>query len=159
MLDLLYVLVVLIPLPFWFLMIFVPHRAITRRVASNYLVFLVMGALYIFTLVGAVVAALDSASKGGPGLDFSSVGSVAKLFSIPAVALFVWTHTNTTDLLAGHWMYHEAQRLGIPTVFTSISLILTLLAAPLGLFVFVLWRSLVAMRAHALPPHEQPMVQ
>ncbi len=157
MLDLLYVLVVVITLPFWFLMIFMPHRAITRRVASNYVVFLVMGVLYIFTLVGAVVAALDSASKGGPGFDFSSTASLAKLFSIPAVALVAWVHMIILDLLAGHWMYHEAQRLGVPTAFASISLILTLLFAPLGVFVFVLWRNLMAMRAHAaVPPQEQP---
>src|SRR5262245_8227656 len=102
MLDLLYVLVTIIPLPFWFLMIFLPNRAITRRVANGYLVFLVLGVLYIFTLVGAVVAIIDSASKGGPGLDFSSANGLAKMLSLPALALGVWTHMLIMDLLGGH---------------------------------------------------------
>src|SRR5436305_37377 len=137
MLDLLYVLVTIIPLPFWFLMIFLPNRAVTRRVANSYLVFLVMGVLYIFTLVGAVYAAIDSASKGGPGMDFTSTSSLARLFSLPAVALVVWLHMITMDLLGGHWLYHEAQRLGAPTLLTSITLIITFIFAPLGIFVFV----------------------
>src|SRR5438046_2828341 len=100
MLDLLYVLVTVIPLPIWFLMIFLPRRDVTRRVANNYLIFLLLGVLYIFALVGAVVAAIDSASRGGPGLDFRSTGSLAAFFSIPAVALVVWLHLVTMDLVA-----------------------------------------------------------
>ena len=45
--DLLFLLINVIPLPFWFLMIFLPRRPITRQVTSNYLVFLVLGAFYI----------------------------------------------------------------------------------------------------------------
>jgi ABA4-like protein len=149
MLDLVYVLVTIIPLPFWFLMIFLPKRAITRRATSNYLVFLVMGVLYIFMLVGAFAAGLDSASKGGPGIDFSSASGLARFMSLPAVALGVWTHMITMDLLGGHWLYHEAQRLGAPTLFTSITLFVAFFFAPLAVFVFILWRSLVAMRGHA----------
>jgi Domain of unknown function (DUF4281) len=156
MLDLLYVLVTVIALPFWFLMIFLPHREVTRRVANNYLIFLLLGVLYIFVLVGAVVAAMDSASRGGPGLDLRTTGGLAGLFSIPAVALAAWTHMIFLDLLAGHWVYHEAERLGAPTLLTSSALIVTLILAPLGVFVFVLWRSLIALRAGS-GQQEQPV--
>ncbi len=157
MLDLLYVLVTLIPLPFWFLMIFLPHRGVTRRVANNYLVFLVLGALYVFTLVGATASAISAASQGGPAIDFSSTASLAALIANPAVALVAWLHIVTMDLIGGHWMYHEAQRLKAPTILTSISLILTFLAGPLGLFVFVLWRSLTGLRERSETPRlEQP---
>jgi hypothetical protein len=156
MLDLLYVLVVLITLPFWFLMIFLPKREITRRVSSSYLVFLVLGVLYIFTLVGAVMAVVDSASKGGPRLDFSNIQALAGIFSVPAASLVAWVHMITLDLLAGHWLYHEAERLKAPRVFSSLTLILTFLFAPLGIFVFVLWRSLIAMRGHTAAQQHAP---
>src|SRR5206468_1911190 len=97
---------------------------------------LVLGVLYIFTLVGAIVAAIDSASRGGPGMDFSSTSSLARLFSLPAAALVVWLHMITMDLLGGHWIYNEAQRLGVPTLLTSIILIIAFVFAPLGIFVF-----------------------
>ena len=68
MLDLLFIVVNLIPLPFWFLMIFLPRRQFTRRVMANYMVFLVLGALYVFTMVGAIVAGVDAAARAALAL-------------------------------------------------------------------------------------------
>src|SRR5690349_11684135 len=114
MLDLLFVLVNLIPLPFWVLMILLPRRQFTRRVMDNYLVFLLLGALYVFTMVGAIVAGIDVAARGaGSAVNFTTAGGLAAAFSSPAAALVVWVHMVTMDLIGGHWMYHEAQRLNL----------------------------------------------
>jgi len=160
MLDLLFVLVNLIPLPFWFLMIFLPHRQFTRRLMDNYLVFLVLGALYVFTMVGAIVATVDATARGaGSAINFTTTGGLAAAFSLPAAALVAWVHMVTMDLIGGHWMYHESRRLNLSQVFTSISLLLTFLLGPLGIFTFVLWRTLHNMRhrADTAPqPQEQP---
>src|SRR5215467_10614879 len=64
MLNTLLLLVYLIPLPFWFLMIFYPRRELTQRVANNYSVFLILGALYVFVGVGAIVAVISLAASG-----------------------------------------------------------------------------------------------
>jgi hypothetical protein len=150
MLDLLFVLVNLIPLPFWFLMIFLPRRQFTRRLMDNYLIFLVLGALYVFTMVGAIVAGVDATARGSaPALNFTTTGGLAVAFSLPAAALVVWVHMVAMDLIGGHWMYHESQRLNLSQLFTSISLLLTLAFGPLGIFTFVLWRTLHMMRHRA----------
>jgi hypothetical protein len=150
MLDVLFVLVNLIPLPFWFLMIVLPRREVTQRVASSYVVFLVLGALYVFTLVGAIVAGINLAtSPNPPAVNFTTTTGLAAAFANPAAALVAWLHMITMDLIGGHWMYHEARRLNAPTLFTSVALLLTFLLGPLGIFVFVLWRSLVGMRQAA----------
>jgi hypothetical protein len=161
MLDLLFVLVNVIPLPFWFLMIFLPRRQFTRRVMDNYMVFLLLGALYVFTMVGAIVAGVDAAARGsGANLNFTTTAGLAAAFNSPAAALVVWVHMVTMDLIGGHWIYHEAQRLNLSRIVTSISLLLTLALGPLGLFSFILWRTLHLMRhrTDAVPqqPQEQP---
>jgi hypothetical protein len=153
MLDLLFLLVNLIPLPFWFLMIFLPRRRFTRQIISNYLVFIVLGAIYIFVIVGAVVAGIAQIQKTGPLNHLSPLQVLTTLLATPAGTLAVWTHMAALDLVAGHWIYQEAERLHAPRLFTSIMLILTLLLGPLGVFVFVLWRTLVRMRVHDVVEH------
>ncbi len=159
MLDLLFVLVNLIPLPFWFLMIVLPKREITRRAASSYMVFIVLGALYIVTLVGAIVAGINIATQpNAPAINFTTTTGLAAALANPAAVLVVWLHMITMDLIGGHWMYHEAQRLNAPTLFTSVALLLTYVLGPLGLFVCVLWRSLVGLRQASVTRHQQPAV-
>jgi type II secretory pathway component PulL len=151
MVNALYVLVNVIPLPFWFLMIFLPNRDITRRVASTYTVFLVLGILYVLTLIGAAIALLTAPRSAPP--DFTTSEGPAALFANPVGALAAWLHMLTMDLLAGHWIYHEAQRLQAPRLLASVALVLAYMFGPLGVFVFVLWRTLRAQRAE--PSHRQ----
>jgi hypothetical protein len=144
MLNALYVLVNLIPLPFWLLMIVLPNRDITRRVVSTYTVFLVLGVLYVLTLIGAALALLTAPRSAPP--DLTTAEGLAALFANPLGALVVWLHMLTMDLLAGQWIYHEAQRLHAPRLLVSVILALAFMFGPFGVFVFVLWRALAAQR-------------
>src|SRR5882672_1033411 len=107
MLDLLFLLVNLIPLPFWFLIIFLPRRRFTRQIIGNYLVFVVLGALYIFVIVGAVVAGIANATQKNIPIELTTLSGLGTLLATPAGVLAVWTHMVTLDLVAGHWIYHE----------------------------------------------------
>jgi hypothetical protein len=153
MVNALYVLVNVIPLPFWFLMIFLPNRDITRRVTSTYTVFLVLGALYVVTLIGATTALLTAPRSAPP--DFTTAEGLAALFANPVGALVVWLHMLTMDLVAGHWIYHEARRLHAPRLLASVTLALAFMFGPLGVLVFVLWRTLAAQRAQPEPTRRQ----
>jgi hypothetical protein len=148
MLDLLFLLVNLIPLPFWFLMILLPRRRVTRQVTSNYAVFIVLGAIYIFVIVGAITAGLSAVAAKNEAINLFSLAGLLALLGTPAGILAVWTHMVIQDLVAGYWIYHEAQRQHAPTLFTSVALFFTLLLGPLGVFIFVLWLTLVRMRVH-----------
>jgi hypothetical protein len=152
MLDLLFLLVTVIPLPFWFLMIFLPRWRVTRQVTKNYLVFLVLGALYVFAIVGAIAAGISALVAKSQGFSLSPAGLLA-LLGTPAGILGVWTHMIVLDLVAGYWIYHEAERLHMPRLLTSVTLLFTFLLAPLGIFIFVLWRTLVKMRVHDVVEH------
>ena len=152
MLNILLLLVYIIPLPFWFLMIFYPKRELTQRVANNYSVFLLLGALYVFTGVGAVIAWISLAASGNaPPMNITSVEGLAGFFSSPAGALVVMLHMTTMDLVGGHWIYHETLRLNTNKILAGLFLLTTLLLGPLGLFVFVMYRLLISMRDRGAP--------
>jgi hypothetical protein len=139
MLNTLYLLTFVVPLPFWFLLMFRPHDALTRRVASSYTIFLLTGVSYIILLIAGIIA------PSGTGFDFTGLTTVeglAKVFSTPLAALIVWTHMIIMDLIAGHWMYHEAQRIHASQSVTSLCLFMTLLSGPIGVFLFVLYRTM-----------------
>lgn len=154
MLNALYTLVNVIPLPFWFLMIVLPNRAITRRVANTYTVFLVMGVLYVVTLIGAGVTAMNSSASGGAPMNFATAEGLAAQFSSPIAALVVWLHMLTLDLMAGHWIYHESQRLNAPRLLTGISLFFAFMAGPLGVLIFVAWRTFATRAASDVPQYQ-----
>lgn len=147
MLNFLLLLVYIIPLPFWFLMIFYPKRELTQRVANNYSVFLLLGALYVFTGAGAVIAWISLAASGSaPTMNITSVEGLAGFFSSPAGALVVMLHMTTMDLVGGHWIYHETLRLNTNKILAGLFLLTTFFLGPLGLFVFVMYRLLISMR-------------
>ena len=137
MLNLLYILINMIPLPLWFLMIFLPNRDFTRRAANSYTVFVVLGTLYVFTLVGAILSEIPHATMYGTPMEVTTIEGLASLLANPAVALVVWLHMLTLDMLGGYWIYNTSRRLGTSTLLRSISLILAFLFGPLGVLVFV----------------------
>jgi hypothetical protein len=139
MLNLLYLLTFVIPFPFWFLLIFRPYDPLTKRVANSYTIFLLTGIYYILLLIVGVTA------PAGTGFDlsgFTTLEGLAKAFGTPLGALIVWSHMIIVDLIAGHWMYHETQRINASRWIASFCILMTLLSGPIGMFLFVLYRIL-----------------
>jgi hypothetical protein len=139
MLNVLYALSLIVPFPFWFLMIVLPRTAFTKRAMSSYIIFVVLGVYYVVMLASTVISL-----AGAISLEFNSfitVEGLAKLMGTPIGALIVWSHMVIMDLIGGHWMYHEAQRLNAPIWWSSVCLLMTLLSGPVGLFLFISWRT------------------
>src|SRR5260370_42081188 len=106
MLNALYALTVIVPFPFWCLMIFAPRTVLTHRVMNNYTIFVVLGIYYVLMLASTLITLASS-----PGFDlnsFASVESLARLMGTPTGTLIVWSHMMIMDLIGGHWIYHEA---------------------------------------------------
>jgi hypothetical protein len=87
MLNLLYALSLLVPLPFWALMILFPRQRLAQQAMESYLGVLILGSMYVLTLFGALVSGI-----GRIPLDFSSPTGLAAIFADPAMALVVWLH-------------------------------------------------------------------
>jgi hypothetical protein len=132
MLDLLYTLSLLVPLPFWALMILFPRQRLAQQAMESYLGVLILGGMYVLTLFGALLSSI-----GRIPLDFGSPTGLAAMFADPAMALVVWLHMVALDLAAGYWIYTDGLR---RNKSTRLILVLTLFVAPLGLFIYFMSR-------------------
>jgi hypothetical protein len=139
MLQALFIASIVLAVPFWVLIIVFPRLRITQNIPL--LAFPIFGALYIFTLVGALVASI-----GQVPINFSSLEGLQAMAAVPAVMLVLWIHIVIVDLAAGYWLLYESQAYEMPRLTRTVFLILTLLLAPVGLFSFALWRILTGMK-------------
>lgn len=138
MLDLLFLLSFIVPAPFWLMMLVAPRGAFTRRLLNSYAAFLILGAMYLFTLFGALFSTIGQ----GGGLNFSSLEALAQGFAVPSLALVGWIHLVALDLAGGYWILSHAERSSMPVTALRFFLLFTLLAGPFGIFCFVMWRLL-----------------
>lgn len=116
----------LFALPFWTLMILVPRSQLTQRVMASYLPYAALAGLYLFLFITSFsVDGIETLSD--PNL---KLNDLAALFANPHVTATGWVHFIVFDLFVGRWIYWQGQEKG---VFTRHSLLLCLLAGPLGL--------------------------
>jgi hypothetical protein len=72
-------------------------------------------------------------------LSHPTLPALAQVFSIESVVATGWVHYLVMDLFVGRWIYWEGQRTGIWTIH---SLVLCLVAGPLGVFSHILTASI-----------------
>ncbi|MEA5535111.1 ABA4-like family protein [Crocosphaera sp. XPORK-15E] len=116
-------------LPFWLLMVILPKWGITEKVMSSYLPFVPLAGLYIYLFSGS----LDPESVAA--FSNPTLPILAQLFSQEPVMLTGWVHFIVLDLFTGRYIYLDGQTKGIWTIH---SLILCLLAGPIGLLSHIL---------------------
>ena len=138
--DRAYRLLNLLPLPVWLLLMLAPQHPAARRVAHSPLLG-VMALPYLAALVGAL------RRGGGDARDARSLEGLARLLGTREGALATWSHMLALDLFAGAWIAREADRLDAPRWVRLPSLLGTLMAGPLGVGLFLLWRSLAGAGA------------
>jgi hypothetical protein len=136
----------LFPLPLWLAMIFAPAHPLTERSSRSSAIFGVAALNYLVSLMTSMRNG-DDADRP----DFFSLQGLGKALGTPSGALGAWTHMLALDLFTGAWIYRQARRLGAPAWVRVPSLLLTFLAGPFGLLLFLLWRSIAAGKGEALP--------
>jgi hypothetical protein len=120
----------------WLPLLFLP-RARWAAAVPPVVVPLLLAAVYV-----ALLAATLGRSEGG----FSSLADVAALFRDPWALLAGWTHYLAFDLFVGGWEARDARRRGIPHLLVVPALVLTFLAGPAGLLLYLAVRRLGAAR-------------
>jgi hypothetical protein len=112
--------------PVWLLLIFMPGRRITERVAASPLT--VVPVLLVYLAMAAPVFPELWSAVSSPDIDvFRDLTARAN------GAGAVWAQVIAWDLLLGQWMYREARRLGIHPWVMGPLLVLTILLSPIGL--------------------------
>lgn len=137
--DTLFSLSNLLVLPFWLLMIALPHWRWTQRVMRSPLVSAAPALLYaglVLPRAGELLLALASPSAAG----------VAALLGTPAGATIGWAHFLAFDLFVGRWAYLDSRERAVSAWLMAPVLLLVLMLGPLGFLIYL------AVRAFYRPP-------
>jgi hypothetical protein len=120
-------------MPFWLVMILLPHWRWTRRLMASLWPVGVLALAYTGLLLTQLGAAAD-------GLLNPSLASIAGLLGTPSGATIGWVHFLAIDLFAGRWAYLDSRKRGLSAWLVSPALFFILMAGPLGLLLYLLAR-------------------
>jgi len=134
-LETLFSLINLSVFPAWLLLIFAPRWSITKSLVHSMLYPLLLGLFYTVGLFMAVFGGMG-AEDGG----FTTIAAVRALFSTDIGILVGWAHYLVFDLFVGAWEARDAQRRGLSHWLLIPCLILTFMAGPFGLLLYVILR-------------------
>jgi len=126
-------------LPFWLLMIFLPHWSWTQRIMRTLWPVVVLAVVYALLLVTQIGA-------GGGSLLNPTLDGIAGLLGTPAGATVAWVHFLAFDLFVGRWVYLDSREWGMSAWLASPALFFVFLAGPLGLLLYLILRGLLQRR-------------
>ena len=124
--------------PIWLAMILAPRSRLTR--------WLVRSATPLFVGLGVTYDALlaSGLARSGKIIDFTDPDAVRGALSNPDVFLAGWTHYIAFDLFVGRWIWQDALA---QDRAPRLALLLTWLAGPAGLSLYLVQRSVNSARA------------
>jgi hypothetical protein len=129
----------LLVLPFWLLMIVLPHWRWTRRLMQSPLVCAAPALLYLVLALprfGELLAAVASPTLPG----------IAAVLGTPAGAMLAWAHFLSFDLFVGRWVYLDSREHQISAWIMAPVLFFTLMLGPIGFLGYLAIRAVVRTR-------------
>lgn len=120
----------LIALPFWLLMILLPHWGWTRRITATLWPILILSVIYAALLFSQLSGEVGSLLN--PTLD-----GIAGLLGTPAGAAVGWVHFLAFDLFVGRWAYLDSRARGISAWLVSPTLLFIFMSGPFGLLLYL----------------------
>jgi hypothetical protein len=133
-LDIVFLLSNLLVMPFWALMIVLPHWHWTKLMIASPLIALPVAFMYIVLVAPQLTGILGAV--GNPDL-----ATIAGLLGTPAGATIAWIHFLTFDLFVGRWIYLDSRERRISALLMAPVLFLTLMLGPFGLTLYLIGRS------------------
>jgi hypothetical protein len=120
-------------LPFWALMIFLPHWRMTKRLMNSLLVCAAPAVLYAALVIPRFVEIWQAVSN-------PELAGIAALLGSPAGATIAWMHFLAFDLFVGRWVYLDSRERGITAWVMAPVLLLTLMLGPCGFLLYLIVR-------------------
>lgn len=115
----------LFSVPFWALMLILPHHPLTMRLMDTYHPLLPLSSLYVILLL---IMGPQLLSEGLP----LSLQALSGLMASPGAFLILWCHMGLLDLFLGRWIYMDSLERGTRGYSRSFSLLLAMLMGPAG---------------------------
>lgn len=110
------------------------------------IIFVLLGGLYLYYIIRGMGA--------GTGGGFDTLAKVKLLFSSDDALLAGWIHYLTFDLFVGMWICHNADKRGINRWILLPCLVLTFMAGPTGLLLYIIIRVI-----HSRKLFQEPFTQ
>lgn len=121
--------------PAWLLLIFLPRWSGTKTLVHSMLYPLVLGVAYTLGFGFSVFGGMGAADSG-----FDTIEAVRAIFSTDIGVLVGWAHFLVFDLFVGSWEARDAQQRGVRHWLLIPCLLLTFMAGPLGLLLYLVIR-------------------
>jgi len=132
----------LVAVPFWALMILAPQWGVTEKVIASPLIVVPPALIYL-------VLAVANFPELWAAVSAPALGPLAEFLGTPQGTALGWAHFIAWDLFVGRWMYRRSRELGIHPLVMAPVLLVTILASPLGLLLFLPVRALRARTREA----------
>ena len=123
----------------WAALILAPRK----KLVETLVLYLGIGLLclaYTLLLILLLTGAVSGGEGGGGGASFTSIAGVQGIFATEGGTVVGWTHYLALDLFAGLWIAKDADAKGFSRFFQAPVLLLTFMAGPAGLLVWLVVR-------------------
>ena len=129
-------------IPFWLLLIFIPHHQLTNFLTQSVIVPLLLASAYIYL---SYLIYKEGGIFDGFEL-YNGLNGLYSMFANEALLLIFWLHFLSISLFAGSWIVRDGRRYLIPKVVVVPSLILTYFTGPIGLVIYWFFRIFFAKK-------------
>ncbi len=129
-------------MPQWLAMALFPSNRYTKMLVDSFALPLALAVLY------AVIIILSMLNPSGSGGSFSSLEGVKILFQSDTALLAGWVHYLAFDLLAGRYIFKQAEKLNANRIITGVCLFFTLMFGPVGFLMFSIYSYLLRKRTN-----------
>jgi hypothetical protein len=117
----------------WLLLLFAPYGRFTDRGVQIFAVlFLVLGLVFTYRFF----------FSGDAKSEIFCLECFGRMFSNENMVVAAWLNYLSFGLFAGLWIIHDGDHVKIPHIYRLIPLLLTFLAGPIGVVVYLLMRFL-----------------
>lgn len=134
----------LLVMPFWFLMIALPHWRWTKRIMQSAWVIAPAALLYAALVLPDVLSIFTAISN--PTLE-----GLTALLGTTAGATISWVHFLAFDLFVARWAYLDSRAHKISAWLVSPTLFLVLMLGPIGFLLYLGLRTAVFRQQDARP--------
>jgi ABA DEFICIENT 4-like len=121
---------------FWLLLIVAPRWRGTAILVHSVAVPVIIGLTYIW-----LISRVFFFGEAPDGASFSSLAGVMAFFTSPVAATAGWIHYLVFDLFIGAWQTRDAHARGLSHLAVIPCLVVTLLAGPAGLLLYLAVRA------------------
>jgi len=129
-------------IPFWLLLIFLPHSQFTNFMTQSVIAPLLLAVGYAYL---SYTIFLEGSILEGFEL-YSGLDGLYSMFANESLLLIFWLHFLSISLFTGAWIVRDSKKYLIPKIVGIPCLVLTYFAGPIGLVIYWFMRIFFAKK-------------